>query len=79
MSRMGEWAAEHEDDEDLMLAALAHEEKLHEQWIREQELCQLGLITPLSFQLSNSPQTNSSTPGQVTVMTSTGSWLPKKV
>lgn len=78
MSRMGEWAAEHEDDDDLMLAALAHEEELHEQWIREQELCQLGLIRPLSVQLPNSPPMNSSTHGQVTVMTSMGSWLPKK-
>lgn len=79
MSRMGEWAAEHDEDEDLMLAALAHEEELHEQWIREQELCQFGLIRPLSFRLPNSPPMHSSTYGQVTEMTCEGTWQPKRL
>jgi hypothetical protein len=81
MSRMGEWFMEwHEDDDlDLMLCALAHEEELHQRQLEEQQ-CQShrGLITPQSFQLPNSPPISSSTPGQITVMTPMGSWLPKK-
>jgi hypothetical protein len=81
MSRMGEWFMEwrEDDDFDLMLAELAHEEELHQRQLEEQQCpSPPGLITPPSFQLPNSPPMHSSTPGQVTVMTSTGSWLPKK-
>lgn len=82
MSRMGEWFMEwrEDDDVDLMLAALAHEEELQHQRQLEEQKCPSppGLITPPSFRLPNSPPMNSSTPGQVTVMTSMGSWLPKK-
>jgi hypothetical protein len=82
MGRMSEWFMEwHEDDDlDLMLCELAHEEELHQRQLKEQQTCQShhGLITPLSFRLPNSPPMNSSTPGQVTVMTPTGSWQPKK-
>lgn len=81
MSRMGEWFMEwrEDDDLDLMLAELAHEEELHQQQIEaEQWLSHPGLITPQSFQLKDSPPMNSSTPGQITVMTPMGSWLPKK-
>jgi hypothetical protein len=81
MSRMGEWFMEwHEDDDiDLMLAELAHEEELEQQRQLEEQKCPSlpGLITPPSIQLPNSPPMSSSTHGQVTVMTSTGSWLPK--
>lgn len=80
MSRMGEWWMEwsEDDDLDLMLAALAHEEELHQRQLQEQTQCQSGLINPPSFRLPNSPPMHSSTNGQITEMTFEGTWQPKR-
>lgn len=81
MSRMGEWWMEwrEDDDLDLMLAALAHEEELHQRQLEEQNQCQAGLINPQTFQLKTSTSTDSLTAGKPTATTSVASLLLKKL
>ena len=66
MSRMGEWFMEwHEDDDlDLMLAALHHEEELEQQRRLEEQPCQSPTtIHPQSISLLTGVKTTSSTSG----------------
>lgn len=80
MSRMGEWFMEwrEDDDLDLMLAALHHEEELEQQRQLEEQKCQTPtLIHPQSISLPSEPKTNSSTCGQPTETISAASWRPK--
>lgn len=59
MSRMGEWFMEwHEDDDiDLMLAALHHEEELHQQRLEQEARRYPVVITPqaISHEFGTSP------------------------
>lgn len=81
MSRMGEWFMEwrEDDDLDLMLAALHHEEELEQQRQLEEQKCQTPtLIHPQSISLPSEPKTNSSTCGQPTETTLPASWPLRK-
>lgn len=80
MSRMGEWFMEwyEDDDLDLMLAALHHEEELEQQrQLEEQKQCPT-MIHPPSMSLPTEQKTNSSPSGQPTETILTASWPPKR-
>ena len=66
MSRMGEWFMEwrEDDDLDLMLAALHHEEELEQQRQLEEQKCQSPtMIHSRSISSPNEVKTTSSTSG----------------
>lgn len=82
MSRMGEWFMEwrEDDDLDLMLAELAHEEELHQRQLEEQKCPPLpGLVTPTTLQLKNSTSMDCLTAGKPIATTSVASLLLKKL
>lgn len=81
MSRIGEWLMEwrEDDDLDLMLAALHHEEELEQQRQLEEQTCPSPTtIYPPSISLPSGLKTNSSTSGLPTATTFLDSWPPMK-